>query len=147
MKHRMLVRLSLLGLLMGCSLQMLAQAQTVTFKASVPFPFVVGTQTLPAGNYQIQRLMGKPSETDRIGIIVLRSTEGRAYRAVVTNLVQSSDEDSRSMLTFSHRDGQHYLSSVSIAGEKPHQIPNAPQELEEAGVNSASPAQVALASR
>jgi len=29
------------------------QPQTLTFKMQVPFPFVVGNQTLPAGTYQV----------------------------------------------------------------------------------------------
>jgi len=86
---RIQVWMSATVLLLGCSLPMLAQqsattamaplgrahAQTVTFIAHVPFPFVVGNQTLPPGIYQVQRLMGRPAETDQIGVIVVRRTE------------------------------------------------------------------------
>ncbi len=38
----------------------------------VPFPFVVGNQTLPAGTYQVQRLLGQPVEADQVGMVVIR---------------------------------------------------------------------------
>jgi hypothetical protein len=66
------------------------QPQTLTFKMQVPFPFVVGNQTLPAGTYQVQRLLGRPVEADQGGMIVIRSVNPRLYKAVVTNLVRRS---------------------------------------------------------
>jgi len=111
-----------------------AQAQTVTFKAVVPFPFVVGSQTLPAGTYQVQRLLGRPLEADQVGMIVIRSTDSRLYKTVVTDLVyQSLGSRSGSQLVFARRGGQHYLSEVHVHGEKEHRIPNLPRQLEFAG--------------
>jgi len=115
-------------LLLGGSLSTLAQqpavqAQTITFKASVPFPFVLGNQTLPPGTYQIQRLLGRPADADEVGMIVVRSTDPYVYKAVVTNLVrQSVDSDGNSHLVFARHSGQRYLSEVRIGGERGHQI-------------------------
>lgn len=101
------------------------QAQTTTFKVQVPFPFVVGSQTLPGGIYQVQRLLGRPAKADQVGLIVIRSTDPRVYKAVVTNLVrQPLDSNSSSQLVFANRGGQHYLAEVHVQGEKNHQIPN-----------------------
>ncbi|MFZ1140824.1 MAG: hypothetical protein WAN76_16685 [Candidatus Sulfotelmatobacter sp.] len=112
------------------------QAQTTTFKVQVPFPFVVGNQTLPAGTYQIQRLLGRPREADEIGIIVVRSSAPRLYKAVVTDLVRLPlDSNSSSQLVFANRGGQHYLAEVHVQGEKNHQIPNVSRELELARSN------------
>ena len=111
-----------------------AQAQTTTFKTHIPFPFVVGNQTLPAGTYQIQRLLGRPGAADEIGMIVVWNTYPRVYKAVVTNLVrQSPDSHSRSQLMFVGHAGQHYLSEVHIEGEKGHRIPNVSPESELGG--------------
>lgn len=122
-----------------------AQAQTTTFKARVPFPFVVGNQTLPAGIYQVQRLLGRPVEADQVGMIVIRSTDPRVYKAVVTNLVrQPVEARSSSHLVFANRAGRHYLSEVHVQGEKDHQIPNLSHELKLAG-SDASQQEVVLA--
>jgi hypothetical protein len=143
--NRISVWTSLSILLLGCSLPMLAQqsaahaiappgkvrAQTMTFRAYVPFPFAVGNQTLPAGVYQVQRLMGRPAETDEIGIIVVRSIESRVYKAVVTNLVpQPLDSRSSTQLVFARRSSQRYLAELRIAGEKRHEVPNVAPESE-----------------
>jgi len=87
MKKRVIATLFVLGLLTFAGE---LQAPTITFGVQVPFPFVVGNQTLPASTYQIQRLQGRPREADESGMIVLRSSPPRLYKAVVTNLVRRS---------------------------------------------------------
>jgi hypothetical protein len=127
MRNRVLAILVVLG-----SLAVAANAQqTISLKAHVPFQFVVGNQTLPAGAYQVQRLMGRPVEADQVGMIVIRSVDPGVYKAVVTNLVaQPVDSRGGSQLVFASRAGQHYLSEVHVQGEKDHQIPNVSHELE-----------------
>jgi hypothetical protein len=131
MKHRLIAISFLLGLLAAAGK---APAQTITFKAHVPFPFVIGNQTLPAGTYQIHRLMGRPGEADQIGMLVVRNNDFpvvAVYRAVVTNLVpQPLDSRSSTQLVFDRRSGQRCLSEVRIEGEKGHQIPDVPRESE-----------------
>jgi hypothetical protein len=107
------------------------QPQSLSFKVQVPFPFVVGNQTLPAGAYQVERLLGRPIEADQVGMIVIRSINPRLYKAVVTNLVpRSPGSRSNSQLVFANRAGRRYLSGVRISGEKGHQIPNISHESE-----------------
>jgi hypothetical protein len=123
-------------------------AQTTTFKGYVPFPFVVGNRAFPAGIYQIQRLLGRPADTDEIGVIAVRNDNFPivpVYGAVVTNLIkQPPDSRSSPQLVFARRAGRHYLSEVRIAGEKGHRIPNTAPESELAGFDS-SREEVALA--
>ena len=103
-------------------------AQTKAFKAQVPFPFVVGNTTLPAGTYQIQRLLGQPGEKDEVGMIVIRGADQRVYEAVLTKLMQKTPEISApSQLVFANRAGEHYLSEVRVQGERKHHIPNTNQ--------------------
>jgi hypothetical protein len=125
------------------------QPQTLIFEVQVPFPSVVGNQTLPAGAYQVERLLRRPVEADQVGMIVIRSIDPRLYKAVVTNLVRRSPGSrSSSRLVFANHDGRRYqsrrkapafrrgeyqLSGVRIEGEKGHQIPNAAHESELVG--------------
>lgn len=105
--------------------------QTATFKVQVPFPFVVGNQTLAAGTYQIQRLLGRPGKADQVGLIVIRSANPLVYKAVVTDLVrQPLDSNSTSQLVFVNRGGRHYLAEVHVQGEKNHQLPKVSRESE-----------------
>jgi len=106
-------------------------AQPATFKAYVLFRFVVGSQTLPAGSYQIQRLMGRPSEAGQVGMIIMRSSDPRVYKAVVTKLVeQSLDSPYKARLVFTRHAKQYYLSEFRMEGEKGHEIPNVSPESE-----------------
>jgi len=102
------------------------EANTATFTTSVPFPFVVGNQILPAGSYQIQRLLGHPNHADEIGMIVVRSADPRIYKAVVTMLVEnSSPSHDNPRLVFTVIANQHYLAEVWMKGEKSQAIPGA----------------------
>jgi hypothetical protein len=142
MKNRVIAILFVLGLL---AIAGNAHAQTVSFKTNIPFSFVLGNQTLPAGTYQVQRLLGRPGAADEIGMIVVRSTIPRVYKAVVTNLVRRSPGSrSSSQLMFANHASQRYLSEVRIEGEKGHQIPNVFAESELVGSN-ASQEEVVLA--
>ena len=146
-------------LLLGCSLPTLAQqsaantsvptgtvqGQTTTFKAYVPFSFMVGNRTLPSGTYRVQRLLGHPGAADEVGLIVLRSADHSVYAPVVTLLgPQTAGSNSHSQLVFASRSGQHRLSEVLIGGETAHRIPAASGDSELA--NSDAPrVEVALA--
>jgi len=122
-----------------------AHAQTMSFKVRVPFPFVVGNQTLPAGTYQVQRLLARPVEADQVGMIVIRGTDRGVYKAVATNLRRQRDESGgESQLVFANRAGQHYLSEVCVQGEKDQHIPNVSHGPELMG-SDASGEEVALA--
>jgi len=120
--------------------------QTMVLRAHVPFPFVVGNQTLPAGIYQVERLMGKPAEGDQVGIIVLRGADSPIYKALVTNLASPplALSGGASQLVFERHEGTAYLSEVQIAGEKKHQISTANPESERAQLER-SQEQVGLA--
>jgi hypothetical protein len=120
-----------------------AQTQLATFKAQVPFSFAVGNQILPAGTYQVQRLLGRPGVSDMTGLIVLRSTYPHAYKALVTHLSFGAVTSvGASQLVFTTYAGRHYLSEVRISGETTHQVTGLPQGIERA---SAHPSEAAVA--
>jgi hypothetical protein len=96
-----------------------AWGQTRSFRATIPFPFSVGQQTFPAGNYQFQTLLGKPAPKSALGMIAIRDLDGRhVYKVVLTSLVSSPAETcSQSKLVFGTHSGRIYLSRIWTAGD------------------------------
>ena len=93
------------------------QARASSFQAQVPFNFVVGDQTLPSGNYIVQRLLGKI--LDSTGVVVIKTSDHRIYRAVITRLKvdRPADRGKASRLLFTTFKGQLYLSQICVAGD------------------------------
>ena len=91
-----------------------AQVDSVTqIEADVPFAFVVGDTTLPAGKYQIRRIDDVANE-----VLEIRSDNGRT--AVVFDTVQAQLEGDRiqrkTVLVFDKVDDLHFLTQVWVAG-------------------------------
>jgi hypothetical protein len=83
----------------------------------VPFEFVVGNQTFPAGTYKFQSLLNSVPGKDTIDILVVRSTEGQLYRAIVTGVV-GSEEHNNAKLVFTRTGGRAFLSEVWEPGKQ-----------------------------
>ncbi|MGP0019684.1 MAG: hypothetical protein ACLPHP_14015 [Candidatus Sulfotelmatobacter sp.] len=82
----------------------------------VPFEFVVGNQTFPAGTYKFQSLLNSVPSQASIDVLEVRSTVGRLYSAIVTDVVGSS-EPSHPRLEFIRIGGRAFLSEVWEAGK------------------------------
>jgi hypothetical protein len=109
-----------------------ALSQVSTFRASIPFPFVVGNRTLPAATYVVQRFLGKPKAGNDIGVIVMKATAPHVYKVIVT----APGEDRHaahpqgSELIFTSFRGKQYLSRIWVAGDAvAHQLPNTSDEI------------------
>ncbi len=77
-----------------------ANAQGTTVRANIPFSFVVGNQPLPAGEYEIKRMLGND-------ILAIQDSEGN--RAVALTLAcESSAPSEKTELVF-HRVGPYYF--------------------------------------
>jgi hypothetical protein len=103
----------------GCLLSLLlvgsagAQEPGTSIRASIPFDFVVKGKTLPAGEYEIRRLMDEP-----IGLLirnvhdkhdnVVFETEPKIDRAITK----------RDELIFNRYGDTYFLSEVVTAGEQ-----------------------------
>src|SRR6476659_6825525 len=61
-------------------------AFTDVLEVKVPFPFIVGNHTLPAGQYSIER------EDDMGGVLVIRGEHGTTGSAVLNTIPASSRE-------------------------------------------------------
>jgi hypothetical protein len=74
---------------------------------TVPFEFVVGGTTLPAGTYRVHRV----SKDDPTGGLVLTSYENHAIATVLPIDIESA-HNNKPELTFRTAAGQHLLSRI-----------------------------------
>jgi hypothetical protein len=93
-----LLRTSVFALLAA----VIGYGQSPRMYVDIPFSFVAGGATLPAGAYTV--------DTSTSGVIIVRSTEQKASAIISTNPVQSVGIQSTSRLVF-HRYGNTYLLS------------------------------------
>ncbi len=107
-------------------------AQVSAFQVAVPFPFVVGTQTLPAGSYVVQRYLGKPKRAEDTGVIVIKADKRHIYEVILTGSGEAprAARADASRLIFTRFNGKQYLNWVCIAGDGiAHQLKNIPEEI------------------
>jgi hypothetical protein len=83
----------------------------------VPFEFVVGNQTFPAGSYKFESLLNSIPGKDAIDVLVVRSTEGRHYQAIVTGVI-GSPEPNNARLVFTRTADYVFLAEVWEPGKK-----------------------------
>ncbi len=83
----------------------------------VPFEFVVGNQTFPAGTYKFQSLLNSVAGKDPVDVLTVRSTEGQRYQAVVTEVIDTR-EPSKSRIVFHRSGGRVFLSEVWEPGRQ-----------------------------
>ncbi len=95
--------------------------------ANIPFDFVVGKQTLPAGEYRIEQ----PSSNS---VLLIRSTDGHTSTIVMTMAALANDWQSESKLVFNRYGDQYFLSQIWTAGNKSgRELYKSPRETELAG--------------
>jgi hypothetical protein len=89
-----------------------ANAQsTHRFKVDVPFQFILNGQTLPAGNYVIER-----TDPAKPNIVTLKSADSGILRVIITQRVERDNPSTASSLIFIRREGKHYLFQVWNVG-------------------------------
>ena len=108
MKKRVLVMASLLALSIVAAIQV-AQAQQ-SMVVNIPFEFVVGNTTLPAGEYYVESLTGQSA-------LVLKQRANPSASAVVpTFATQALEPKSDSKLIFNRYENSYFLSQFWTAG-------------------------------
>ena len=94
---------------------------THRFKVDVPFQFILNGQTLPAGNYVIER-----TDAAKPNIITLTKADGGIVRLVLTQRVEKDHPSTTSSLIFIRREGKHYLFQVwNVGAMNGSQVPSA----------------------
>ena len=82
----------------------------------VPFEFVVGNRTFPAGTYKFQSLNSVPSNAT-IDYLVVRSTDGRLYQSIAADVL-GSEESSNPRLLFTRSGDRTFFSEVWEPGKQ-----------------------------
>ena len=92
---------------------------------NIPFAFVAGNVTLPAGEYRVQKL-------DRnSGVLLINRSKPSAAVMVVTHAAQAKELQTESKLIFNQYGNRYFLSQVWTAGSiRGRQLLKSPQEKE-----------------
>jgi hypothetical protein len=95
-------------------LSLMAAAQVVraqeSLVVSIPFEFVAGNATLPAGEYRVQNLDRNPA------VLLIHCSDSTASSLVLTNAAQAKERQSASKLVFHRYGNRYFLSQVWTAG-------------------------------
>jgi hypothetical protein len=118
-----------------------ASAQnTTSLQATIPFDFIVGQRTLPAGHYAVNQGGGQ-------GTLVIKSDDGRGAAIVFANALYSTVPKNSGRLVFHRYGDTYFLSEVWAAGNDGRQIPSTNRERELKAGQSSSGAVVVAAAR
>ena len=79
---------------------------------NIPFSFIVGEKTLPAGEYTVE-----PNRKDSDNVWLVQSKEGHASALFSTNTVRASETQEEARLVFHRYGGQYFLSQIWMQGE------------------------------
>jgi hypothetical protein len=104
MKARLLAVAVALVLSMAVSGKCNAQEKV---KANIPFEFVVGDATLPAGEYQIKSALVSDSSAQ-----LIQRSDGSVSMMVLTNAADQKGENSNPRLIFQRYGSQYFLSQI-----------------------------------
>ena len=77
---------------------------------NIPFAFVAGNETLPAGEYRVQKLDGNST------VVLIRCSDAKASAMVLSNAAQAKETQTQSKLVFKRYDNRYFLSQVWKAG-------------------------------
>jgi len=77
---------------------------------NIPFAFVAGNVTLPAGEYRVQKLDGNSA------VVLIRCSDANASAMVLSNAAQAKETQTQSKLVFKRYDNRYFLSQVWKAG-------------------------------
>lgn len=104
---------SIIALAFTTALLSNAQSRTQRLRANVPFDFVVGDKTLPAGAYSV----GSVTTTTNAAVLV-RGSDSRHNAARLTQTIQANAPKTRAMLTFRRYGSTYYLAEIWTPGSE-----------------------------
>lgn len=89
-----------------------AASKPKSLVVAVPFDFVVGNRTMPAGSYRFQIVFGSPRQNDTVGVLAVRSLDGRYYASTLTSVAAGNAPADGPKLVFSHAGDRASLSQL-----------------------------------
>jgi hypothetical protein len=112
MKKQTLRRFTVFSfLLMLTAVTVSAQSERIRV-INIPFSFIVGEKTLPAGEYTVE-----PNRKDSDNVWLVQSKEGHASALFSTKTVRASETQEEARLVFHRYGGQYFLSQIWTQGE------------------------------
>jgi hypothetical protein len=92
-----------------------AQAQSANqMKANIPFRFIIGNQTRPAGEYTVRYVNQDSGKT----ALLFRSMDGKTSRIVNMNTTQQGEGEAKASLVFNQYGDSYFLSQVWTGGDQ-----------------------------
>src|SRR6266576_260382 len=90
---------------------------------NIPFAFVAGNATLPAGEYRVEKLNGNSA------VLLIHCWDANAAALVITHAAQAKEPQSESKLVFNRYGNRYFLSQVWTAGSiRGRQLQVSPRE-------------------
>jgi hypothetical protein len=104
-----------------------ANAQGFDLRANIPFNFVAGNRTLPAGEYQVQ------SAAAGEAILMVQSSDGRRTMYLTAANCGGGNPAENTELVFHHVGKQYFLYQIQVRGYREgRQLPKSRAEAEAA---------------
>jgi len=104
-----LAMLTLLLALTAISVSAQSQRSKIT---NIPFDFIVGQQTLAAGEYTVE-----PNRRDFDKVWLVQSRDGRTSTLFTTMLIRASEVQEKTKLVFHKYGDQYFLSQIWTPGD------------------------------
>lgn len=133
MKRATLVILATLSLV---ATSLVAQSKPV-ITANVPFNFVAGGKTLPAGEYQIQ--------TERPNVVLIQSRDSKSSTNLSAHSAQNTEMSGVAALRFNRYGDRYFLSQVWTGSDLGQELPKSRAEKEQIAALPAHQGTVTLA--
>jgi hypothetical protein len=105
-------------------------------KVSVPFNFVAGAKTLPAGEYQVQ--------ADGPSVVWIRSADFKTNLNLISNSAQNAQMYGVAALKFNRYGDRYFLSQIWMGSNLGQELPKTRAEREQIAATGPSHAVVAL---
>lgn len=87
------------------------------FSVQIPFDFVLGDRTFPAGNYTVRRVLNSSPDKSTLEIVTLRHG-AEVYQSAVVEIEGSEQTYPRPRVVFNRYGDRTYLSSIFVGGSR-----------------------------
>src|SRR5215471_6690036 len=101
---RMAFMTAMAAVILTLSIGTAAHAQSGMVLVTIPFQFHLGTQTLPAGKYTVQR--------DSDNVIRIQDERGRSFMAIASRINDRGSKTPDAGLVFNRYENDYFLSEI-----------------------------------